>query len=86
MMQGFSELLIGRAVSIGIKLMGQLDTKAFHAACKQKFPESWEEKSAIFSSKWEEELRDPEWHPFQIISVDSKFKVCIHSCALTSIP
>lgn len=61
---------------IGVKRMGELDTKPFHDSCKRKYPEDEADLKAVkLSSLWEEYLRDPEWHPFQIIKVNDGHKV-----------
>ncbi|KAB1225962.1 hypothetical protein CJ030_MR1G006670 [Morella rubra] len=54
--------------NIGIKIMGELDTKPFFAATKRKFSkEEADEKALEQCSQWEDYLRDPSWHPFKII-------------------
>ena len=60
---------------IGVKRMGELDQKAFLAACKEKTAE--DVKLALLCSKWEDEIRQPEWHPFKVINVDGEAKVLI---------
>jgi hypothetical protein len=62
--------------------MGELDQKAFLDACKEKTAEDDEEKLALLCSKWEDEIRQPEWHPFKVIQVDGEAKV--PSCLITS--
>ncbi|RLN42046.1 hypothetical protein C2845_PM01G35760 [Panicum miliaceum] len=58
--------------NIGVKKMGELDQKAFLAACKEKTTE--DVKLAHLCSKWEDEIRQPEWHPFKVIDVDGEAK------------
>ncbi|KAB1225957.1 hypothetical protein CJ030_MR1G006675 [Morella rubra] len=54
--------------NIGIKIMGELDTKPFFAATKRKFSKEEEDVKAVEQcSQWEDYLRDPSWHPFKII-------------------
>ncbi|RWR76721.1 factor of DNA methylation 5-like protein [Cinnamomum micranthum f. kanehirae] len=66
---GLGELLSGRS-HIGIKKMGELDTKPFQSACKQKFSAGEAAfKSAELSSIWEERIKDPHWHPFKMVIV-----------------
>ncbi|WVZ59770.1 hypothetical protein U9M48_009869 [Paspalum notatum var. saurae] len=60
--------------TIGVKRMGELDQKAFLAACKEKTAEDDDEELAILCSKWEDELRNPEWHPFKVVCVDGQEK------------
>jgi hypothetical protein len=59
--------------SIGVKRMGELDHKAFTTACKEKITDA--EELALVCSKWEDEIRQPEWHPFKVIDVDGDAKV-----------
>ena len=60
---------------IGVKRMGELDQEAFVAACKEKIAD--DVKLALLCSKWEDEIRQPEWHPFKVINVDGEAKVLI---------
>lgn len=59
---------------IGVKRMGELDQKAFLAACKEKIAEDDEEQLALLCSKWDNEIRQPEWHPFNVVQVDGQEK------------
>ncbi|KAG2595986.1 hypothetical protein PVAP13_5KG122900 [Panicum virgatum] len=69
---GFQELAAGRS-NIGIKEMGELDLKAFGDACrKRSSKEDAEVKSAMLCSEWQEEIRNPNWHPFRVKVVDGK--------------
>ncbi|KAF5727380.1 XH/XS domain-containing family protein [Tripterygium wilfordii] len=54
-------------VIIGVKRMGELDVKPFLPAAKSKYPQEAEEKALELCSFWEDQLRDPSWHPFKII-------------------
>ncbi|XP_044962298.1 protein INVOLVED IN DE NOVO 2-like [Hordeum vulgare subsp. vulgare] len=65
--------LPGGGAHIGIKRMGELDLKAFSNALGQKLSkEEAEVTAAILCSKWEAEIRNPEWHPFRTVMVDGK--------------
>ncbi|XP_020577675.1 factor of DNA methylation 1-like [Phalaenopsis equestris] len=67
---GLSKLLKGPTL-IGIKRMGDLDIKPFESACKKKFPaEEADIKASELCSSWDEQIRDPSWHPFKIIERD----------------
>ncbi|VAI93213.1 unnamed protein product [Triticum turgidum subsp. durum] len=69
---GLLNLPGGRA-HIGIKRMGELDLKAVSNVLGQKLSkEDAEVTAAILCSKWEAEIRNPEWHPFRAVMVDGK--------------
>lgn len=62
--------------------MGVLDEKAFVAACKKKTGNGVSKRNAKYDveatlvlSKWEDEIMQPEWHPFKVIDVDGQTKV-----------
>nr|XP_010911457.2 factor of DNA methylation 5 [Elaeis guineensis] len=72
LISGLKEMLSGRTL-IGIKRMGELDEKPFQTACKQRCSKDNADVNAIMlCSKWQDELRKPEWHPFKVITVDGK--------------
>jgi len=53
--------------------MGEIDLKAFGAACRKgSSKEDAEVKCAVLCSKWQEEIRNPNWHPFRVEVVDGK--------------
>ncbi|MCL7025115.1 hypothetical protein MKW94_008954, partial [Papaver nudicaule] len=64
---GLRDMSSGRAL-IGVKRMGELESKPFHEACKRKFGNGSDE-GTMMCSAWEEYLRDPDWHPYKIIKV-----------------
>ncbi|XP_072977365.1 factor of DNA methylation 5-like isoform X2 [Typha angustifolia] len=77
LISGLTEMLSGRSL-IGIKRMGELDEKPFRNACKQRYSkEDADVKAMMFCSKWQDELRNPEWHPFKVIIADEKEKEVI---------
>ncbi|KAL0413986.1 UNVERIFIED_CONTAM: protein INVOLVED IN DE NOVO 2 [Sesamum radiatum] len=58
---------------IGVKRMGELDSKPFHDAMKRKYSEAEaDERATELCSLWEEYLRDPEWHPIKVVSINGK--------------
>lgn len=58
---------------IGIKRMGELDSRPFHIAAKRKYGnEEADDKAMELCSLWEECLRDPSWHPFKIVRQSNK--------------
>nr|QDC18035.1 involved in de novo 2-like A [Hypericum perforatum] len=66
--------MAGRA-HIGVKRMGELSTKPFHDAMKKMYSEeeAWEKASEL-CSLWEERLKEPDWHPFKVVTIDGKPK------------
>ncbi|CAO2208766.1 unnamed protein product [Urochloa humidicola] len=69
---GLLDISGGRA-HIGIKRMGELDLKAFSKACQKKCSEEDAEVTAAFlCSKWESEIKNPDWHPFRTVMADGK--------------
>ncbi|KAJ4804133.1 XH/XS domain-containing protein [Rhynchospora pubera] len=72
---GLTSLQTGRAgqVFIGIKRMGEINEKPFKVACRQKFGKGDAEyQAALLSTKWQNEIKNPNWHPFKIISEGDK--------------
>ncbi|KAG4198978.1 hypothetical protein ERO13_A05G119900v2 [Gossypium hirsutum] len=67
LIQGLPELL-GNRTNIGLKRMGELDPKAFHDTCKSRFPSDEAEiQATTLCSSWQENLKNPDWHPFKVI-------------------
>uniref|UniRef100_A0A6N2M1N6 XS domain-containing protein n=1 Tax=Salix viminalis TaxID=40686 RepID=A0A6N2M1N6_SALVM len=74
--QGLKE--ISHRAHIGVKRMGELDSKPFLEAMKRKYNnEEAEERASVICSLWEEYLKDPGWHPFKVIMVDGKHQEII---------
>ncbi|XP_042459834.1 factor of DNA methylation 1-like isoform X2 [Zingiber officinale] len=72
LLTGLEDLLTGRTL-IGIKRMGELDEKAFQNAAKKKFKSDEADiKAAELCSSWQEELKNPSWHPFKIVVTNGK--------------
>ncbi|CAK7325704.1 unnamed protein product [Dovyalis caffra] len=63
--------------SIGIKRMGEVDTKPFEDACLQRFAGDYEEKSMLICSLWQHNISNPMPHPFKREFVDGKFREVI---------
>nr|GMD73468.1 factor of DNA methylation 1 [Ipomoea batatas] len=54
--------------NICVKRMGELDAKPFIRAAKQKYSkEEAPGKALELCSLWEDQLRDPHWHPFKVV-------------------
>ncbi|KAM0923468.1 hypothetical protein ACQ4PT_005527 [Festuca glaucescens] len=68
---GLLDLSVGRA-HIGFKRMGELDLEAISNACRKLSKEDAEVTAAIICSKWEAEIKNPDWHPFRVGMVDGK--------------
>lgn len=69
LISGLREILTDRTL-IGIKRMGELDEEAFKIACRERFcKDEAVIKAAELCSKWADELKNPEWHPFLVITV-----------------
>ncbi|KAK4579185.1 hypothetical protein RGQ29_029027 [Quercus rubra] len=63
---------------IGVKRMGELDSKPFHEAMKRKYnDEEAEDRASELCSLWEEYLKDPDWHPLKVITVDGNHQQVI---------
>ncbi|KAF5808324.1 hypothetical protein HanXRQr2_Chr04g0144051 [Helianthus annuus] len=61
--------------NIGVKRMGEIDSKAFLDACKVKYgSEEAQIKASELCSMWQEELKNPAWHPEVINENDKKLK------------
>ncbi|PNT72387.1 hypothetical protein BRADI_2g43557v3 [Brachypodium distachyon] len=74
LIDGLRDTITGRT-NIGIKRMGDLDLKSFAIACKSKFSKEDAEVSAsILCSKWQEEIKNPDWHPFRVVMENGKEK------------
>jgi len=76
MFQGLNDMLSGRTV-IGLKRMGELDQKVFVNVCKKKLPlKDAETKGVELCSLWQENLKNPGWHPFRVIKDGDKVEAC----------
>ncbi|XP_051207397.1 protein INVOLVED IN DE NOVO 2 [Lolium perenne] len=82
LIKGLQEMSVTRSI-IGVKRMGILDEKAFLAACKKKAANDVSKKaenydlegeSILLLTKWEDEITQPDWHPFKVIDVNGHAK------------
>ena len=64
-------------VNIGVKMMGDLDPKVFANARRQDLSQDDAQvDSVVLCSKWEAQIKDPNWHPFRVtMGDDGKEKV-----------
>lgn len=63
---------------IGVKRMGELNSKPFQEAMKRKYNEvEADERATELCSLWEEYLRDPEWHPIKVVEIDGRHQAVI---------
>lgn len=67
--------MLGSRTLIGVKRMGEIDQKAFHNACKERSLEDPSLQATTLCSLWQENLKDPGWHPFKIINAEGTTKV-----------
>ncbi|MED6158272.1 hypothetical protein PIB30_031230 [Stylosanthes scabra] len=59
--------------NIGVRRMGELDIRPFVDFMRKRCnDEEAEERSLEMCSLWEEYLKDPDWHPFKISTIDGK--------------
>ncbi|KAH6787150.1 XH/XS domain-containing protein [Perilla frutescens var. hirtella] len=76
MVNGLKDMPI--SAHIGVKRMGELDSKPFHEAMKRKYSDTQADEMATeLCSLWEEYLRDPEWHPIKVVDVNGKHQAVI---------
>ncbi|XP_061363726.1 protein INVOLVED IN DE NOVO 2-like [Gastrolobium bilobum] len=69
---------ISSRANIGVKRMGELDTRPFLQAMKKKYnEEEAEDRASELCSLWEEYLKDPDWHPFKIIVIEGEHQEII---------
>ncbi|KAK7305733.1 hypothetical protein VNO77_43643 [Canavalia gladiata] len=63
--------------NVRLKRMGELGTRPFLEGMKKNYNEEAEKRASELCSLWEEYLKDPDWHPFKVIRVEGKEKLCL---------
>ncbi|EOY18111.1 XH/XS domain-containing protein, putative isoform 4, partial [Theobroma cacao] len=64
---------ISSRAHIGVKRMGELDSKPFFEVMKRRYNEEQaEERASELCSLWDEYLKDPDWHPFKRIKLEGE--------------
>ncbi|MED6167609.1 hypothetical protein PIB30_004420 [Stylosanthes scabra] len=59
--------------NIGVRRMGELDIRPFVEFMRKRCnDEEAEERALEMCSLWEEYLKDPDWHPFKISTIEGK--------------
>ncbi|KAI3880737.1 hypothetical protein MKX03_016670 [Papaver bracteatum] len=80
LIRGIGETSTARSM-IGVKRMGELDSKTFGNAlkgiCSSSSAELVTNQSVLLCSFWEQMLTDQAWHPFKITMVDGKHQELI---------
>ncbi len=76
--QGLRE--VTTRANIGVKRMGELDSKPFLTTMKRKVSKvEVQQKALELCSQWEDYLRDPSWHPFKVkVDENGNAKVCLY--------
>ncbi|OMO61765.1 hypothetical protein CCACVL1_23265 [Corchorus capsularis] len=76
MIAGFDAHVGGRVTrptAIGVKKMGEIDSKAFQIAYKKKYPGNEATVEAVMHcTKWQENIQDSGWHPFKVVENNGK--------------
>ncbi|KAK1379033.1 XH domain-containing protein [Heracleum sosnowskyi] len=80
--KGLGRMCTGPRTNIVIKNMGEIDEEPFKKTCKKRFsaPDEAIIKALELKTLWQENMKDPEWHPFQIVTVggNSQYKEVIN--------
>ncbi|XVF86343.1 hypothetical protein PTKIN_Ptkin18bG0031900 [Pterospermum kingtungense] len=78
LIQGLQELL-GARTNIGLKRMGELDSKTFQDTCKLRFsPDEAAIQATTLCSLWQENIKDSNWHPFKVIEEGGNHKEIVN--------
>ncbi|KAI7746846.1 hypothetical protein M8C21_016303 [Ambrosia artemisiifolia] len=78
MIKGLHDMLQPGRTNIGVKRMGEIDSKALLEACKDKFDiEEAQIKALELCTLWQDKVNNPEWHPVKVVAVDGAHKEVI---------
>ncbi|CAL0315721.1 unnamed protein product [Lupinus luteus] len=78
LINSIKDISIRATANIGVKRMGELDTRPFVETMKKTYnEEDVEERASELCSLWEEYLKDPDWHPFKITMINGKHQEII---------
>lgn len=74
LIEGLTDTLTsGRKTLIGIKRMGEINSKTFLKACQERFSRDEAQiEAATQCSKWQEDLKNSDWHPFRVVESNGK--------------
>ncbi|KAL8155817.1 factor of DNA methylation 1-like [Apium graveolens] len=71
LIKGLEEILSGPRTNISVKRMGEIDMKVFQQTMKGRFSlDEADIKALELCTLWQENMKNPEWHPFKIVSVE----------------
>ncbi|KAI3737789.1 hypothetical protein L2E82_27801 [Cichorium intybus] len=76
LISGLKEMTASAHAYIGVKRMGKLDEKPFIVSAKRRCLS--QEDAIKFASLWEDHLRDPNWHPFKVITIGEDCKEVVN--------
>ncbi|KAH6771919.1 hypothetical protein C2S51_010323 [Perilla frutescens var. frutescens] len=73
LIKGLNDILRGNHVRIGIKNVGEIDSKVFITEMEKRFssPLYAVIKGVELCSLWQEKLANPQWYPFQVVEDDN---------------
>ncbi|XP_010497500.1 PREDICTED: factor of DNA methylation 1-like [Camelina sativa] len=67
--------LLGAETDIGVKRMGEVDEKPFLNVCKLRYSANEATvEAATLCSTWQENLKNPSWHPFKRVGSGGRVK------------
>lgn len=76
---GLLDILKSNRTNIGIKRMGEIDEKVFLAESKRRFTaDEALLKASEGCTLWQDNLKDPSWHPFRIVEINGKAEEVIN--------